>query len=97
MTVLQCFQLVHSSDWFMVHGFFGRGSWFIWPWVVADLVDLVHGFFLANSVIKTQIFHLLSSSSFSLSFFFPFFFFLISGFVFLDMSLCSCCSCLRHI
>ena len=27
--------------------FFCHGSWLIWPWVVADLVDLVHGFFLA--------------------------------------------------
>ena len=63
MTVLQWFRLVHRSDWFVVHWFFGRESWLIWPWVVADLVDLVHGFFLADSVIKTQIFHLLSSFS----------------------------------
>ena len=32
--------------WF-VGFFFCHGSWLIWPWVVADLVDLVHGFFLA--------------------------------------------------
>ena len=33
----------------MVRGFFFffHGSWLIWSWVVADLVDLVHGFFLA--------------------------------------------------
>ena len=47
MTVLRWFRLVHGSDWFMVCGFFFcHGSWLIWPWVVADLVDLVHGFFL---------------------------------------------------
>ena len=63
MTMLQWFRLVHRSDWLMVHGFFGRGSWLIWLWVVADLVDLVHGFFLVDSMIKTQIFHLLSSIS----------------------------------
>ena len=31
----------------MVCGFFFcHGSWLIWSWVVTDLVDLVHGFFL---------------------------------------------------
>ena len=37
-----CASMVPIGLWFM--GFLGYGSWLIWSWIVADLVD---GFFLA--------------------------------------------------
>ena len=38
-----------GSDRFVGFFFFCHESWLIWSWVVADLVDLVHGFFFAVS------------------------------------------------